>query len=246
MKIERLESLPQWEVREFYFTYLKLPYPEGEKNDYPAHHPDQTIETVMKLYHPLDDRPSGIVIFRDELFFEVVDTTTGERIRLTIGEMSTRDMKKQRLEALMQLALLDSTTISKGFAEITTRLERKQYSSAFQTFQGLHDRVKFLGNVLETVQKSTKSRGGPRSEERSMTDSSFTAVIAFDPETQRYKPTAHNLSLTQAAEISTEHSAAGTVKTIDQEKHHRGANASRCKPCQQAAFRITGDSTVQP
>lgn len=150
--------MPQFEVREFYFTQLKLPYHPWEQLEHPHHKPDETIGNVKELYDSLDDRPSGIVIFRDELWFEVVDTTTGERIRLTIGEMSGRDTKKQRLEALNQLALLDSRTISTGFAEITTHLERKDYRMALETFRDLDSRVKFLGTVLEIVRKNTRTQ----------------------------------------------------------------------------------------
>lgn len=79
-----------------------------------------------------------------------------------------------------------------------------------------------------------------------MPESTLKTVLVLDTETQWYKPVAHNLSPSQAVEVSTEHSVDGkTVKTIDQEKHHRAAGASRCKPCKEAALKATDDSAAQ-
>lgn len=150
MQIERLESVPKHEVREFYFTYLKLPYSDDEPERTP-HEVDETVESVQEIYHSLDDRPSGLVILRDELILEIVDVATGERIRVAFGEMSADDAADQRFETLAQLALLDSKAVSKTFAEITTHLERKDYIVAKGTFREVDDRVKFLGTILETV-----------------------------------------------------------------------------------------------
>lgn len=36
-----------------------------------------------------------------------------------------------------------------------------------------------------------------------------------------------------------------TVKAIDQEKHHRAAHASKCKPCKEAALKATDDSAKE-
>lgn len=150
MKIERLKSLPNREVREFYFTHLKLPYPEDEPERTP-HEVDETVESVLEIYHPLDDRPSGLVILRDELVLEIVDVTTGEHIRVTFGEMNADDAADQRFEALVQLALIDSQAMSKSFAEIVTDLEQKECLGAVGTFRSLDDRLKFLGTILETA-----------------------------------------------------------------------------------------------
>jgi hypothetical protein len=79
-----------------------------------------------------------------------------------------------------------------------------------------------------------------------MTESTFKTVLVLDTETQWYKPAAHNLSPSQAVDVSTERSAAGkTVRTIDQENRHRAADASKCKPCKEAALKVTDDSTAQ-
>jgi hypothetical protein len=77
-------------------------------------------------------------------------------------------------------------------------------------------------------------------------ESTLKTVLVLDPETQWYKPLAHNLSPSQAVDVETQHSAEGkTVKTIDQEKHHRAADASKCKPCKEAALKFTDDAVAQ-
>lgn len=79
-----------------------------------------------------------------------------------------------------------------------------------------------------------------------MTESTLKTVLVLDTKTHWYKPVTHNLSSSQAVDISAEHSAEGkTVKTIDQEKHHRTADASKCKPCKEAALKVTDDSAAQ-
>lgn len=247
MKIERLESLPRWEVREFYFTYLKLPYHKWEEKDHVPHPVDETIETVWEIYHPLDDRPSGIVILRDELVLDFVDVKTGEYIRLTIGEMRRDDAEKQRNEMLVQLALLDSATISKDFAEIVTHLERKQYRVGRETFRDLNQRVTFLGTILDTMRKSATSRAKLRSEKRRMAETTLQTVLVLDTATQCYQPVAHNLGPSWAVEVAdAENDEGKIVRIIDQEKHHRAADASKCKRCKEMALRFTGGSAEQP
>lgn len=79
-----------------------------------------------------------------------------------------------------------------------------------------------------------------------MTESTLKTVLVLDTETAWYKPAAHNLSPSEAVDVSTKHSAEGTtVKTIDQEKRHRTADASKCKPCKEAALKVTDDSAAQ-
>lgn len=79
-----------------------------------------------------------------------------------------------------------------------------------------------------------------------MTESTLKTVLVLDTETQWYKPVAHNLSPSQAVDLVPRHMADGkTVKTIDQENHHRTADASKCKPCKEAALKATDDSVTQ-
>lgn len=76
-----------------------------------------------------------------------------------------------------------------------------------------------------------------------MNETILKTVLVLDTETHWYKPVAHNLSPSQAVDVSVNHAAGGkTVTTIDQERHHRAADASKCKPCKEAALKITDDS----
>lgn len=79
-----------------------------------------------------------------------------------------------------------------------------------------------------------------------MTNSPLKTVLVLDTETQWYKPNAHNLSPAHAVDLATELTADGkTAKVIDQEKHHRAADASKCKHCKEAALKSTDDSATQ-
>jgi UDP-N-acetylmuramoylalanine-D-glutamate ligase len=51
----------------------------------------------------------------------------------------------------MQVALIESKAIAVSLAEIIAYLQRNQHLAALGTFQGLDERFKFLGNVLEAA-----------------------------------------------------------------------------------------------
>jgi hypothetical protein len=69
-----------------------------------------------------------------------------------------------------------------------------------------------------------------------MTDGTLKSVIVLDPETQGYKPAAHNLTAAQAIDLVQTFIADGKkAKVIDQEQRHRSSNPRKCKPCKQAA-----------
>ena len=59
--------------------------------------------------------------------------------------------QQQLLEALMQVALLETKALSVGIAEIVAYLQKKEHLAALGTFQGLENKFKFLGTVLETA-----------------------------------------------------------------------------------------------
>ena len=59
--------------------------------------------------------------------------------------------EQQLLEALMQAALLESNALSVGIAEVVAYLQKKEHLAALGTFQGLENKFKFLGTVLETA-----------------------------------------------------------------------------------------------
>ena len=59
--------------------------------------------------------------------------------------------QQQLLEALMQVALLETKALSVGIAEIVAYLQKKEHLAALGTFDGLENKFKFLGTVLETA-----------------------------------------------------------------------------------------------
>lgn len=59
--------------------------------------------------------------------------------------------EQQLLEALIEVALLESKAVSVGIAEMIAYLQKKEYLAAVGTFQGLESRFKFLGTVLEAA-----------------------------------------------------------------------------------------------
>jgi nitrous oxide reductase accessory protein NosL len=78
-----------------------------------------------------------------------------------------------------------------------------------------------------------------------MTERTLKTVLVLDTETQWYKPVAHNLSDSQAADLVIDRSAEGnTVKSIDQENRHRSSDAAKCKPCKEAALKLTDESAA--
>jgi hypothetical protein len=62
------------------------------------------------------------------------------------------NLQEQQLrEALIEVALLESRALSVGIAEIIAYLQKKEHLAALGTFQGLENKFKFLGTVLESA-----------------------------------------------------------------------------------------------
>ena len=59
--------------------------------------------------------------------------------------------REQFIEALVQVALIESKAISVSIAEIIAYLQKKEHLAALGTFQGLDQQFKFLGTVLEAT-----------------------------------------------------------------------------------------------
>lgn len=58
---------------------------------------------------------------------------------------------QQLKEALIQVALIESKTLSVGLAEIIAYLQRKEPLSSLGTFRGIEEKFMFLGLVLEAT-----------------------------------------------------------------------------------------------
>ena len=64
--------------------------------------------------------------------------------------------RKQCTDALIQVALIESKALSVSLAEIIAYLQKKEHLAALGTFQGLEERFKFLGTVLEAAARLPK------------------------------------------------------------------------------------------
>ena len=69
-----------------------------------------------------------------------------------------------------------------------------------------------------------------------MTDSPLKSVFTLDPDTQIYKPVAHNAS---AAQLLEHLNVQAESKIRDQEKRHRNPDPLKCKACKKVAEELT-------
>jgi hypothetical protein len=69
-----------------------------------------------------------------------------------------------------------------------------------------------------------------------MTDTTLKSVFTLDPDTQTYKPVAHNASAAQAVEHL---NVQAEAKIVDQENRHRNPDPLKCKACKKAAEELT-------
>ena len=69
-----------------------------------------------------------------------------------------------------------------------------------------------------------------------MSNSTLKTVIVLDPETQEYKPEAHNLTADAAVELVNRLSEDNQkARVVDQKDRHRSSDLPKCKLCKQAA-----------
>jgi len=146
MKSETLPDLPANAGREFYFQTLKLPYTAVAT----PHTVDPTMTDLLDITAD-DGSQLGLVILREDNTVEIVDAVTGEHLRLTFGQPLGDDLKQQAVDALMQVALIESKALSVSVAEIIAYLQKKEHLAALGTFQGIGERFNFLGAVLEAT-----------------------------------------------------------------------------------------------
>jgi len=59
--------------------------------------------------------------------------------------------QKQLIEALTQVALLESKEISVRFAEIIAYLQKQEHRAALGTLAGMEEQFKFIDTVLKTA-----------------------------------------------------------------------------------------------
>jgi hypothetical protein len=76
-----------------------------------------------------------------------------------------------------------------------------------------------------------------------MIDTTLKSVFTLDPESQTYKPVAHNLGANEALErFNSEPSA----KIVAQTERHRASNLGKCKACKNAAEELTAKHADSP
>jgi hypothetical protein len=82
-----------------------------------------------------------------------------------------------------------------------------------------------------------------------MTDSTLKCVVVLDPETQGYKPAAHNLAASAAVELAEQLAGEDRkAKILDQSERHRTSDPAKCGRCKRAAetMAANGDDHPQP
>lgn len=97
MKTERLPTVPQKEPGDFYYHHLKLPYGNydpAHPEDFPFQ-PDPTVEETMDISSAEGDQ-LGFVILRKDNTVEIVDTVTGEHVRISFGQQEKQRKRSSR------------------------------------------------------------------------------------------------------------------------------------------------------
>lgn len=88
----------------------------------------------------------------------------------------------------------------------------------------------------ETSRPRISPQNKTKEEVPKVTDSKLKAVFVLNPETQSFKPTAHNLGTDLAME---QFSADPNARIVDQSERHRNADASKCRACRKEAQELT-------
>jgi hypothetical protein len=74
-----------------------------------------------------------------------------------------------------------------------------------------------------------------------MPEKALRLVLSLDPETNWYRPIAHNLSIEQASEFVEHQQQSDSSHTLiaEQRNHHRTSKAEKCKVCKEIALEYT-------
>jgi hypothetical protein len=142
--------------------------------------------------------------------------------------------QQQLLEALMQVALLETKALSVGIAEMIAYLQKKEHLAALGTFQGLETNSSSWAPCSKPQHvcprnnpvRSQLNKGEPTA----MTDSKLKSVVVLDPESQAYRPSAHNLSASEAVNLAEQFSNENrTAKVLDQKDRHLASDPAKCR-----------------
>lgn len=150
MKTEKLPNVPAQEPGDFYYTHLRLPHAADVPAEELPHEPDPAIADLMDIFTK-DGNQLGFVILRNDNSVEIVDTVTGEHVRIRLGDEGGENPTEQILDALIKVALMESRALTTGLAEIVGYLEERQRLAALGALRGLDEKFKFLGLVLDAA-----------------------------------------------------------------------------------------------
>jgi hypothetical protein len=81
MKTERLPNVPKGEPGDFYYHHLRLPYANHDARGDIPFEPDPTMDDMMDVSTDEGDQ-LGFVILRKDQTVEIVDTVTGQHVRI--------------------------------------------------------------------------------------------------------------------------------------------------------------------
>ena len=75
-----------------------------------------------------------------------------------------------------------------------------------------------------------------------MTNSTLKTVVVLDPETQGYKPAAHNLTASATVELVEQFAGENRkARVLGQEERHRTSDPTKCGRCKKAAETVKDD-----
>jgi predicted Zn-ribbon and HTH transcriptional regulator len=79
-----------------------------------------------------------------------------------------------------------------------------------------------------------------------MTNSTLKSVVVLDPESQAYRPSAHNLSAAEAVNLAEQFSNENrTAKVLDQKDRHLVSDPAKCRACKKAGEAASGNDNTQ-
>jgi hypothetical protein len=163
LNIEKLRDLPKSQLREFYFIYLKLPWPEYEEDQHTPHEIDDEVLSVFEIYHPLDEGPTGLIILRDHQIIDIVDIPGGEHIRITLTPNTVvLPPAPDSPEAFVQLAKLILAEIQQRCGQAMKTLDERDYRLTLSALSGLEHPLVYVRTKIRELLRSALPSSKPK------------------------------------------------------------------------------------
>lgn len=155
--------------------------------------------------------------------------------------------------ALSQVKQIDPAALWNIVHEIPEEWYQSDSEGMSRLIDALHSRQSLIPKLITSFRTSTRNPfpnwtatvsrpldaiadKTDKEEIREVTDSKLKAVFILNPETQTFKPTAHNLGADLAME---QFSADPNARVIDQTELHRNSHTSKCRACKKQAEELT-------